>query len=80
MKLNCCRFRNSCPENDGGTRMNEEYLHRGRQEDNGEWVLTNIGPDWAEAKCSRCGYESESTPYVDFPTYCPNCGAKMDKT
>lgn len=59
--------------------MNEEYLHRGKREDNGEWILTNIGPDWAYAECSCCGYESESTPYVDFPVYCPNCGAKMDK-
>lgn len=59
--------------------MNEEYLHRGKREDSGEWILENIGPDWADAKCSCCGYESESTYGVDFPVYCPNCGAKMDK-
>ena len=45
----------------------------------GEWELLNIGPDWADAKCSQCGAEHGFSPYKDFYKFCPDCGAKMDK-
>ena len=45
----------------------------------GEWELLNIGPDWADTKCSQCGAEHGFSPYKDFYKFCPDCGAKMDK-
>lgn len=52
----------------------------------GEWVEKTVSDEkvideWQSARCSVCG-KYHTTPYMyyfDNFTYCPNCGAKMDK-
>lgn len=43
------------------------------------WEIMDIGPDWVDTKCFKCGSEYAFTPERDFFDYCPACGAKMDK-
>lgn len=46
----------------------------------GKWVYTSRSPEWADCKCSECGYtDLFSNDMECFYNYCPECGAKMDK-
>ncbi len=53
----------------------EEFIpvQHGRWVDNGA-----CGYKWAFS-CSKCGY-IDGYPFNDRHNYCPNCGAKMDKS
>ena len=45
----------------------------------GRWVDNGAcGYKWA-FYCSKCGY-IDGYPFNDRHNYCPNCGAKMDKS
>ena len=45
----------------------------------GRWVDNGAcGYKWAFS-CSKCGY-IDGYPFNDRHNYCPNCGAKMDKS
>lgn len=49
----------------------------------GRWERRECGPGELECKCSVCGYRDFMIPWHDNywfeRSYCPNCGAKMDK-
>ena len=49
----------------------------------GKWVYINKDLDWldwADCKCSECGYTDTFANDTEFfYNYCPECGAKMDK-
>ena len=41
-----------------------------------EW----IDAGWDGEKCSRCGWNMDDTFYIPQFLYCPNCGAKMERS
>ena len=45
----------------------------------GKWIYVDGVLDWADYKCSECGYIEKFGDYTCFYNYCPHCGAKMDK-
>ena len=46
----------------------------------GKWVYTSRSLEWADCKCSECGYTDIFASDIEcFYNYCPHCGAKMDK-
>ncbi len=42
----------------------------------GEW----LDAGWDGEKCSLCGYSISDTYYSAQFNYCPNCGAKMERS
>lgn len=46
----------------------------------GKWIYVNEDLDWADCKCSECGYTDLFENCTEsFYNFCPECGAKMDK-
>ena len=45
----------------------------------GKWIYVDGVLDWADYKCSNCGYIQKFEDDTCFYNYCPTCGAKMDK-
>ena len=43
----------------------------------GKWIYVDGVLDWANYKCSKCGYIQKFGDDTCFYNYCPNCGAKM---
>ena len=46
----------------------------------GKWIYVDGDLDWADCKCSECGYTDLFEDCTEsFYNFCPECGAKMDK-
>lgn len=46
----------------------------------GKWMYVDGDLDWADCKCSECGYTDSFEDCTEsFYNFCPECGAKMDK-
>ena len=47
----------------------------------GKWLLHEYPDGYYHTECSECGkIYSENVYYIKKPSYCPNCGALMDKS
>ena len=44
----------------------------------GKWIYVDGVLDWADYKCSECGYIEKFGDDTCLYNYCPECGAKMN--
>ena len=68
--------------NEDGAEKCECFKHRADVQEvrHGKWIYTSRSPEWADCKCSECGYTDSFANVMEcFYNYCPECGAKMDK-
>lgn len=45
----------------------------------GEWIPKNSDGSWRVDTCSECKKDTHYVRYAPAYTYCPNCGARMDR-
>jgi predicted RNA-binding Zn-ribbon protein involved in translation (DUF1610 family) len=61
----------------------EKQMSDEKNQNKGEWIAQDIHNCHTYFKCSKCGYihvfmHLYGEPTADY-TYCPNCGAKMER-